>query len=34
MDNAFKFTKAKGITGESNYPYTAKDGRCDNAKVS
>lgn len=28
MDSAFKYTRDKGITGESDYPYTAKDGSC------
>jgi len=28
MDNAFKYVKAKGLTTESAYPYTAVDGSC------
>jgi C1A family cysteine protease len=28
MDNAFRYVEAKGITTESAYPYTAKDGSC------
>lgn len=29
MDNAFKYViKNGGITLESNYPYTGKDGTC------
>ena len=28
MDNAFKYVKANGIVLESEYPYTAKDGKC------
>ncbi|XP_051922215.1 LOW QUALITY PROTEIN: cathepsin L 2-like [Hippocampus zosterae] len=28
MDSAFKYTRDHGITTESAYPYTAKDGSC------
>lgn len=34
MDYAFKYVIAKGLTSEANYPYTAKDGLCNKAKVS
>ncbi|KAI3458610.1 hypothetical protein Pfo_015273 [Paulownia fortunei] len=30
---AFDFIKKKGITTEKNYPYRAKDGKCDAKKV-
>lgn len=34
MDSAFDFIKKNGgITTEKNYPYTAKDGRCNYKKV-
>jgi len=33
MDYAFEYVIAKGITSESNYPYTAVDGTCKSAKV-
>lgn len=28
MDNAFQYVKAHGVSSLSNYPYTARDGRC------
>lgn len=28
MPRAFRYVKAHGITTEANYPYTAKDGKC------
>lgn len=28
MDYAFKYIIDKGITAESSYPYTARDGKC------
>jgi len=28
MDYAFKYVEAKGIELESQYPYTAQDGKC------
>jgi len=28
MDYAFKYVMAKGIELESQYPYTAADGKC------
>ncbi|GFP80489.1 vignain [Phtheirospermum japonicum] len=35
MDDAFKFIiKKGGITAEKNYPYKAKDGKCDLVKVN
>lgn len=34
MDNAFRYIKAKGLTTEANYPYKARDGRCDHAAVA
>jgi Papain family cysteine protease/Cathepsin propeptide inhibitor domain (I29) len=35
MDSAFKYIVAnKGITSESNYPYTAKGGLCDRTKAA
>lgn len=34
MEYAFEFIKQKGgITTEKNYPYTARDGKCDASKV-
>lgn len=29
IDNAFKFVKYQGITLESEYPYTQKQGKCE-----
>ncbi len=34
MDNAFNYVKAKGLTTETNYPYTAKDGNCNKDAVA
>ncbi|CAN1314465.1 Senescence-specific cysteine protease SAG39 [Linum perenne] len=34
MDDAFQFVKTKGLTTESNYPYTAADGSCNTVKTS
>nr|P12412.1 RecName: Full=Vignain; AltName: Full=Bean endopeptidase; AltName: Full=Cysteine proteinase; AltName: Full=Sulfhydryl-endopeptidase; Short=SH-EP; Contains: RecName: Full=Vignain-1; Contains: RecName: Full=Vignain-2; Flags: Precursor [Vigna mungo]CAA33753.1 sulfhydryl-pre-endopeptidase (AA -20 to 342) [Vigna mungo]CAA36181.1 sulfhydryl-endopeptidase [Vigna mungo] len=35
MESAFEFIKQKGgITTESNYPYTAQEGTCDESKVN
>ncbi|CAL1356571.1 unnamed protein product [Linum trigynum] len=34
MDGAFQFVKAKGLTTESNYPYTAADGTCSTTKTT
>jgi cathepsin L len=28
MDNAFKYLEQQGLEAESDYPYTARDGRC------
>ena len=33
MVDAFKFVKDNGLTSYTNYPYTARDGTCDNEKV-
>lgn len=34
MENAFEFIKENGgITTEQIYPYRARDGHCDSAKV-
>merc|ERR1719510_2572139 len=32
MDYGFEFIKDNGITSESNYPYTARDGSCQTSK--
>jgi C1A family cysteine protease len=34
MDQAFEYVKSKGLTTESNYPYTAQDGTCNSAKAA
>ncbi|KAL9166313.1 hypothetical protein ABFS82_05G021700 [Erythranthe guttata] len=35
MENAYEFIKKEGgLTTETVYPYSAKDGRCDSAKVN
>jgi C1A family cysteine protease len=34
MDNAFRYVKAKGLTTEANYPYKAKEHKCDKAAVA
>jgi len=31
MDFAFEYVKKSGITSESAYPYTARDGTCKTA---
>ena len=33
MDNAFKYVEHYGLTSESNYPYTARDGQCNDSRV-
>lgn len=33
MTSAFKYVMNKGLTTEANYPYTAKNGSCQDAKV-
>ncbi|CAN0890150.1 Senescence-specific cysteine protease SAG39 [Linum grandiflorum] len=34
MDDAFQYVKSKGLTTESNYPYTAADGTCNAVKTN
>ncbi|CAN1298037.1 Senescence-specific cysteine protease SAG39 [Linum perenne] len=34
MDDAFQYVQSKGLTTESNYPYTAADGTCNTIKAN
>jgi len=34
MDYAFTYAKSNKMTTESNYPYKAMDGKCDEAAVA
>jgi len=34
MNNAFNYLKKNGLVLDSDYPYTAKDGKCNIPEVS